>query len=103
MFNYDNKRTVSRRPVERARTVAERDWWHGGVIYEVYVRSFSDSDGDGTGDLPGIISRLDYLAELGIDALWISPFFKSPMMDFGYDVSDYRQGDPVFCTPGDFD
>ena len=103
MLNYENQQAVSRRPVERALTVTERDWWRGAVIYEIYLRSFSDSDGDGTGDLPGIISRLDYLAELGIDALWISPFFKSPMKDFGYDVSDYRQVDPLFGTLEDFD
>lgn len=103
MLNYDKQETVSHLPAERARTVPERDWWRGAVIYEIYVRSFSDSGGDGTGDLPGIISKLDYLAELGIDALWISPFFKSPMKDFGYDVSDYRQVDPLFGTLDDFD
>jgi alpha-glucosidase len=90
-------------PAQRRLTVPDKDWWRGAVIYEVYLRSFADSDGDGTGDLPGIITRLDYLAELGVDAVWISPFFKSPMRDFGYDVSDYRQVDPIFGTLEDFD
>ncbi|HEY2685024.1 MAG TPA: alpha-amylase family glycosyl hydrolase [Steroidobacteraceae bacterium] len=79
------------------------NWWQGSVIYQIYPRSFQDTDGDGIGDLPGIIRRLDYVANLGIDAIWISPFFKSPMADFGYDISDYRQVDPLFGTLADFD
>ena len=79
------------------------DWWHGGVIYQIYPRSFQDSNGDGVGDLPGITQRLPYIASLGADAIWISPFFKSPMKDFGYDVSDYRDIDPMFGSLGDFD
>jgi alpha-glucosidase len=79
------------------------DWWQSAVIYQIYPRSFQDSNGDGIGDLPGIISRLDYLAELGIDAVWISPIYPSPMADFGYDVADYRNIDPVFGTLADFD
>lgn len=79
------------------------DWWRGGVIYQIYPRSFQDSTGDGQGDLNGIASRLDYVADLGVDAIWISPFFKSPMKDFGYDVSDYRDIDPSFGTLADFD
>lgn len=79
------------------------EWWRGGVIYQVYPRSFCDSDADGVGDLPGIISRLDYLARLGVDGVWVSPFFKSPMRDFGYDISDYCAVDPVFGTLADFD
>ncbi|HEX6197196.1 MAG TPA: glycoside hydrolase family 13 protein [Jiangellaceae bacterium] len=75
-------------------------WWRDAVIYQVYVRSFADSDGDGIGDLPGIRSRLPYLSELGVDALWITPFYTSPMADFGYDVADYRDVDPIF---GDLD
>jgi len=78
-------------------------WWQRGVIYQVYPRSFQDSDGDGVGDLNGIAARLDYLHELGVDALWISPIFPSPMADFGYDVADYCDIDPRFGTLADFD
>ncbi len=78
------------------------DWWRGGVIYQIYPRSFQDSNGDGIGDLRGITQRLPYIASLGVDAVWISPFFKSPMKDFGYDVSDYRAVDPMFGTMEDF-
>lgn len=79
------------------------DWWKGAVIYQVYPRSYQDSDGDGVGDLPGITRRLPHIASLGVDAIWISPFFRSPMKDFGYDVSDYRDIDPMFGTLDDFD
>ncbi len=89
--------------IETINSVKESDWWRGAVIYQVYPRSFFDSNGDGVGDLPGIISKLDYLSDLGIDAIWISPFFQSPMDDFGYDVSNYRQVDPIFGTLADFD
>ncbi len=78
-------------------------WWRGAVIYQIYPRSFLDSNGDGVGDLPGVIARLDYIASLGVDAIWISPFFKSPMADFGYDIADYREVDPLFGTMADFD
>ena len=78
-------------------------WWQWGVVYQVYPRSFQDSDGDGIGDLPGITARLDYLVDLGVDAIWISPIFSSPMADFGYDVSDYCGIYPPFGTLGDFD
>ena len=81
----------------------DRDWWRGAVIYQIYPRSFQDSNGDGIGDLAGIIHRLPHVASLGVDAIWISPFFRSPMLDFGYDVSDYRDVDPMFGTLGDFD
>ena len=81
----------------------ERDWWRGAVIYQVYPRSFQDSDGDGIGDLKGITARLDHIAALGVDAVWVSPFFKSPMADMGYDVSDYCDVDPMFGTLADFD
>ncbi len=80
-----------------------RDWWRGATIYQIYPRSFSDSNGDGIGDLPGITSRLDYVASLGVDAVWLSPFFTSPMRDFGYDVADYCDVDPIFGTLADFD
>jgi alpha-glucosidase len=78
-------------------------WWQRGLIYQIYPRSFMDSNGDGVGDLPGIISKLDYLHWLGVDALWISPIFPSPMADFGYDVSDYTDIHPLFGTLADFD
>jgi alpha-glucosidase len=78
-------------------------WWQTAVIYEIYPRSFQDSNGDGVGDLAGILSRLDYLVELGVDALWVSPFYPSPMADFGYDVSDYCGVDPIFGSIADFD
>src|SRR3954468_22007934 len=78
-------------------------WWQTGVIYQIYPRSFQDSNGDGVGDLRGIIRRLPYLAELGIDAIWISPIFVSPMADFGYDIADYTAIDPLFGTLEDFD
>ena len=79
------------------------DWWRGAVIYQIYPRSFFDSNGDGIGDLPGVTAKLDYVASLGVDAIWLSPFFTSPMKDFGYDVSDYRNIDPIFGTIEDFD
>ncbi|MDT0683869.1 alpha-amylase family glycosyl hydrolase [Roseicyclus sp. F158] len=82
---------------------ADRDWWRGAVIYQIYPRSFQDSNNDGVGDLSGIIHRLTHVSDLGVDAIWISPFFRSPMLDFGYDVSDYRDVDPLFGTLGDFD
>ena len=79
------------------------DWWRGAVIYQIYPRSYQDSTGNGTGDLAGITRRLYHVASLGVDAIWISPFFTSPMKDFGYDVSDYCDVDPMFGTLADFD
>jgi alpha-glucosidase len=78
-------------------------WWQSAVIYEVYPRSFQDSNGDGIGDLDGIIQRLDYLVELGVDAIWVAPMYRSPMADFGYDVADYCDVDPIFGNMEDFD
>lgn len=78
-------------------------WWRDGVIYQIYPRSFADLNGDGIGDLPGIISHLDYLADLGIDAIWLSPFYPSPNVDFGYDITDHKAVDPLFGTMSDFD
>jgi alpha-glucosidase len=78
------------------------NWWRGGVIYQIYPRSFADSNGDGIGDLNGITAHLEHVASLGADAIWISPFFRSPMKDFGYDVSDYCDVDPMFGTLDDF-
>ena len=79
------------------------DWWRGAVIYQIYPRSYQDTSGDGTGDLAGIAQRIPHIASLGVDAIWISPFFTSPMKDFGYDVSDYRSVDPMFGTLHEFD
>jgi alpha-glucosidase len=78
-------------------------WWQTGVVYQVYPRSFADANGDGTGDLRGVTSRLEYLEWLGVDAIWLSPFYPSPMADFGYDVADYTDVDPLFGTLDDFD
>src|SRR5437899_12762291 len=78
-------------------------WWQKGVIYEIYPRSFQDSNGDGTGDINGITSRLDYLVALGVDALWITPMYPSPQVDFGYDIADYSAIDPQYGTLADFD
>jgi alpha-glucosidase len=83
--------------------VSELRWWQRGAIYQIYPRSFSDSDGDGVGDLPGVTSRLGYLQSLGVAAIWLSPFYRSPMADFGYDVADYTDVDPLFGTLADFD
>lgn len=83
--------------------MAQQQWYKGAVIYQVYPRSFQDSNNDGIGDLKGIINRIDYIKSLGVDAIWISPFFKSPMKDFGYDISDYRDIDPLFGDLNDFD
>lgn len=81
---------------------ADADWWRGAVIYQIYPRSYQDTTGDGIGDLPGIIDRLPHVAALGADAIWLSPFFTSPMLDYGYDVSDYCNVDPMFGTLEDF-
>jgi alpha-glucosidase len=76
----------------------ERPWWREAVVYQVYIRSFADDNGDGTGDIAGVQSRLPYLAALGVDALWFNPWYPSPLADSGYDISDYRSIDPNFGT-----
>src|SRR5438270_10873249 len=81
----------------------DNTWWKHAVIYEIYPRSFQDSNGDGIGDLNGITERLDYLQALGVDAIWISPMYPSPQVDFGYDISDYENVDPQYGTLKDFD
>ena len=85
-----------------AASAGQVSWWQTTSIYQIYPRSFQDSDGDGVGDIPGITSRLEYLAGLGVGALWLSPIFKSPMKDFGYDISDFMDVDPIFGTLDDF-
>ena len=84
-------------------SASEQDWWKNAVIYEIYPRSFQDSNGDGVGDLNGITQRLDYLRDLGVDAIWLSPVYPSPQVDFGYDISDYKNIDPQYGTLKDFD
>ena len=87
----------------RTTQTAQADWWRQAVVYQIYPRSFADSNGDGVGDLPGIISRVPYLVALGIDAVWLSPFYPSALADGGYDVDDYRNVDPRLGTLEDFD
>src|SRR5277367_631070 len=82
---------------------ADADWWRNAVIYEIYPRSFADTNGDGIGDLNGITAHLDYLKDLGVDAIWITPFYPSPQIDFGYDISDFENIDPMYGTMADFD
>ena len=85
------------------RPVLAEGWWRSAVVYQIYPRSFQDSNGDGVGDIPGITSRLDYLAELGVDVIWLSPVYRSPQVDNGYDISDYQDIDPLFGTLADLD
>jgi len=86
-----------------ADAAAGQPWWKGAAIYQIYPRSFADANGDGIGDLAGITRHLDHVASLNVDAIWLSPFFTSPMKDFGYDVADYCDVDPIFGTLADFD
>lgn len=78
-------------------------WWHSAVVYQIYPRSFADSNGDGVGDIPGIVAHLDHLSALGVDVVWLSPAYRSPMDDNGYDISDYTDIDPLFGTLADLD
>ncbi len=100
-----HRNSTKQRPQSKPRTASssERDWWKNAVIYEIYPRSFQDSNGDGIGDLNGITERLDYLKELGVDAIWLTPIYPSPQVDFGYDISDYENIDPQYGTLADFD
>ena len=95
--------TASAQTGARAVDAEGHQWWQHAVFYEIYPRSFADSNNDGVGDLKGIASKLDYLKDLGVDAIWISPCFPSPQVDFGYDVSDYENIDPMYGTLADFD
>src|SRR4051794_22774907 len=88
--------------MDSSKQVAHR-WPEGAIVYQIYPRSFNDSNGDGIGDIPGIIEKLDYLKELGVNAIWLSPFYPSPMADFGYDVADYCDIDPIFGELADMD
>ena len=89
--------------MDAAAPLTDEPWWKTAVFYQIYPRSFADGNGDGIGDLPGIAQHLDHLVDLGIDAVWLSPFYESPMRDFGYDISDHCAVDPVFGTMDDFD
>src|SRR6266702_3154872 len=95
--------TSATAPASAAASGEPGAWWRDAVIYQVYIRSFADGNGDGIGDLLGIRTRLPYLRALGVDAVWITPFYASPMADGGYDVADYCAVDPQFGTLGDFD
>lgn len=86
-----------------SQSLTKVEWWENASLYQIYPRSFQDSDGDGVGDLKGITSRLEYLKEIGITATWLSPVFESPMSDFGYDISNFTRIDPIFGTLDDFD
>ena len=99
--------TTMNRPVlpdsVRTNGATPNPWWANAVVYQIYPRSFQDSNGDGIGDLKGITSRLDYIADLGVDVIWLSPVYQSPQDDNGYDISDYEAIDPIFGTMDDMD
>src|ERR1700721_2252966 len=103
MAHSTGAQSARSQPATASSGPANSYWWQHAVIYEIYPRSFQDSDGDGTGDIKGITSRLDYLKDLGIDAIWISPMYPSPGIDYGYDISDYPAIDPEYGTMEDFD
>src|ERR1700722_13843133 len=94
----ERETTLAAAPTRESVDVAQRPWWRDAVVYQVYIRSFADANGDGTGDIEGVREHLPYLAALGVDALWFSPWYPSPLADSGYDVSDYRSIDPAFGT-----
>jgi len=105
MKNTGREALVAEAMLHRPRRDRSRDaqeWWRGAMFYEVYIRSFRDSDGDGIGDLQGVIEKLDHIASLGVDGLWLSPFYPSPQVDFGYDISDFSNVDPLYGSMGDF-
>src|ERR1700674_67435 len=97
------KATASKTAASKTVDSEGHEWWQHAVFYEIYPRSFADSNNDGIGDLKGITSKLDYLKELGVDAIWLTPCYPSPQVDFGYDVSDYVNIDPMYGTLADFD
>src|SRR5215470_14161818 len=99
-FSQNSNAPASGQPRSQA---SSDPWWKHAVFYEIYPRSFQDSNGDGVGDINGITSRLDYLKDLGVDAIWISPLYPSPQVDFGYDIADYEKIDPRYGTLADFD
>lgn len=103
-LNIDRNKILTQTPSSNSSMLHDQEpWWRHAVIYEIYPRSFQDSNGDGIGDLNGIVERLDYLQWLGVDAIWISPLYPSPQVDFGYDISDYENIDPQYGTLADFD
>src|ERR1700735_2448286 len=94
----DVTQTAATLPAPATEHALERPWWRDAVVYQVYIRSFADANGDGTGDLAGVREHLPYLAALGVDALWFNPWYPSPLADSGYDIVDYRSIDPAFGT-----
>jgi alpha-glucosidase len=90
-------------PHSALQAFSARKWWHSATVYQIYPASFKDSNGDGFGDIPGIISKVDYIASLGVDAVWLSPCYKSPYVDMGYDIADYREVDPRFGSVKDIE
>src|SRR3954453_9754517 len=101
--SLERRQRMTQASTARSERMSEREWWRQAVVYQIYPRSFADSDGDGIGDLAGVTSRVDYLAGLGIDAVWLSPFYPSALADGGYDVDDYRDVDPALGSLADFD